>query len=973
MNSQDNKKENYSTKYVLWVVFYCYSTFAALLFQKVLLPMFPGFHGGQGLIGADSLFFHNVAVKLAETIRIHGWSQWALRPAEGATGNVSILAALYAAFGNDPALIIPLNTMIHATSGLLVFLIARLLWPGRVGVYSGIITASLFVVFPSSLNWYAQIHKDGFLILGMLIIFYSWLNGTQHPSRMRGVFWIVLGTFAGVALVTFVRPYNIKLLIMSGAVLCLALWVYLILKKKIMRALSLTGLFCIFIVVFMVINSYMPKIHPVEKKDELIGLFKGQGIEWNWKKSKVIPSSVDQLFENTTLIRVTNIYHVRLVKAQSAIDEDVRPDNIWSSIAYLPRAAFVALFAPFPDKWFESISVIRLVSVGETAIWYLLVPGVFLAFWYRRSLQLFLMTLNVLVFLTILGFANPIVGTLYRFRYAYLFVLMLIGIMGWMELFRRKFGEKFKNFNFRKNDEDFSAERDNSEDEADPLNSRSTIITAGFAVVTFTLLSNVLLVARDVVLARWFGLSNELDAFFVAMIVPMFLVTVLSIPVGTVMIPPLMSSFRDESHTKTQQLITLCSTTIFCTMFFLSLLLYVLCRYYLPVIGWGFSGEKILLSQRILVIVLPILFFSGFVILGNCILNARQKFALPALAQAIVPVIAILALFAAAKQIGIYAMAIGMLLGQLVNLFIVDHYVRKEGYAIFPRIRPSAIKDLYEKSSMELKSLLSQYTPLVFAALFVSLALPVNNVIAASLAPGSVSAFNLGMKFIIFFTGLIGTGISTVMLPHFSSYFVGNRVIDAKKELSFFLFLATVIPIPLTVVIFLLTGPMVNLIFGGGLFTVNDIGTVARIMEYGIIQLPFFCTNMLLVKFANARKKNALITITSLSGLIVNILLNLVFIGKMGVAGIALASSLSVVFATALFIVVGHRYSDISWVDATFTALTWLLYLTVLLYHHYNNVPGIIVTAVFLVSTIVYHFMKFFEHKLLPERRIIQC
>ncbi|MBP7527846.1 MAG: polysaccharide biosynthesis C-terminal domain-containing protein, partial [Syntrophorhabdaceae bacterium] len=903
----------------------------------------------------------------------HGWSQWALRPAEGATGNVSILAALYVAFGNDPALIIPFNAVIHATSGLLVFLIARLLWPGRVGVYSGVITASLFIVFPSALNWYAQIHKDGFAILGMLIIFYSWLNGTQHSSRMRGVFWVVFGTLAGVALVTFVRPYNIKLLIMSGVVLCLALWVYLILKKRIMRALSLTGLFCIFIVVFMVINSYMPKIHPVEKKDELIGLFKGQGIDWNWKRSKVIPSSVDQLFENTTLIRVTNIYHVRLVKAQSAIDEEVRPDNIWSSIAYLPRAAFVALFAPFPDKWFENTSVIRLVSVGETAIWYLLVPGVFLAFWYRRSLQLLLMTLNALVFLTILGFANPIVGTLYRFRYVYLFVLMLIGVMGWMELVRRKYGEKLRNFTFRRNDEDFRAERDDPLYEADPQNSRSTIITAGFAVIVFTLLSNVLLVARDVVLARWFGLSNELDAFFVAMIVPMFLVTVLSIPVGTVMIPPLMSSFREESQKKTQQLITLCSTTIFCTMFFLSLLLYVFGRYYLPVIGWGFSGEKILLSQRILVIVLPILFFSGFVILGNCILNARQKFALPALAQAIVPVIAILALFAAAKQIGIYAMAIGMLLGQLVNLLIVDHYVKKEGYTIFPRIRPSAMKDLYERSSKELKSLLSQYAPLVFAALFVSLALPVNNVIAASLAPGSVSAFNLGMKFIVFFTGLIGTGISTVMLPHFSSYFAGNRVMDAKKELSFFLFLSTVIPMPLTVVIFLLTGPMINLIFGGGLFTVNDIGMVARIMEYGIIQLPFFCTNMLLVKFANARKKNALITITSLSGLIVNILLNLIFIGKMGVAGIALASSLSVVFATALFIVVGHRYSDISWVDATFTALAWLLYLTVLLYHHYNNVPGIIVTSVFLVSTIVYHLMKFFEHKLLPERRTIRC
>ena len=66
--------------------------------------------------------------------------------------------------------------------------------------------------------------------------------------------------------------------------------------------------------------------------------------------------------------------------------------------------------------------------------------------------------------------------------------------------------------------------------EAISSQSRSTIATAGFAVVTFTLISSVLFVARDIILARWFGLGNELDAFFIAMIVPMFLVSVMSIP-----------------------------------------------------------------------------------------------------------------------------------------------------------------------------------------------------------------------------------------------------------------------------------------------------------------------------------------------------------------------------------------------------------------------------------------------------------
>ena len=87
-------------------------------------------------MNADSLIFHNVAVSLAESIRLHGWSAWTIWPATGVTGNVGILGALYALFGDDPALIIPVNALLHATSGVIVYLIGRKLFPNRIGLFS---------------------------------------------------------------------------------------------------------------------------------------------------------------------------------------------------------------------------------------------------------------------------------------------------------------------------------------------------------------------------------------------------------------------------------------------------------------------------------------------------------------------------------------------------------------------------------------------------------------------------------------------------------------------------------------------------------------------------------------------------------------------------------------------------------------------------------------------------------------------
>jgi hypothetical protein len=156
--------------FILWVVFFCYAVCAALIFQKLLLPHLASIQTGSGLITNDATYFDSVAITLADEIKAHGWSSWRLYPANGASGNVAILGALYAFFGYDPSLAIPINAAIHAFGGLLIFLLAReLATKESIGNYAGAIAGSLFVIFPSALVWYGQNHKDGYAIAGMLL------------------------------------------------------------------------------------------------------------------------------------------------------------------------------------------------------------------------------------------------------------------------------------------------------------------------------------------------------------------------------------------------------------------------------------------------------------------------------------------------------------------------------------------------------------------------------------------------------------------------------------------------------------------------------------------------------------------------------------------------------------------------------------------------------------------------------------
>jgi O-antigen/teichoic acid export membrane protein len=87
--------------------------------------------------------------------------------------------------------------------------------------------------------------------------------------------------------------------------------------------------------------------------------------------------------------------------------------------------------------------------------------------------------------------------------------------------------------------------------------------------------------------------------------------------------------------------------------------------------------------------------------------------------------------------------------------------------------------------------------------------------------------------------------------------------------------------------------------------------------------------------------------------------LNFLFIKHMGVAGIALASTLSMLLSTMLFIIIGHRINDILWIDIVMIVLTWVLFLTLILCFHYRSYSGVFISASTLVLVMAQHFRFF--------------
>lgn len=421
---------------MFWCMGFLYTSLLALIFQKLLLPQLPGLHAGNGLLQNDAVFFHNWARAAAEQINAHGWSHWRLFP--NAAGNVGILSAVYAVFGPDPAYFIPITAAAHTTGGLLIYLIGQRLWPGRTGHLGGLVAGILFLIFPSALQWYGQNHKDSFAIAGILSMLLAWVSVFEVNRSKKIILSFVLMA-AGTILLAVVRPYYPTLTFVSFGVSWCLLLIVSILRGSIRRDSRSFIIACgLLAIIFGVakLSSHNEKAGGVysETKFSEDGSVKNsslQGESLLWKRSSILPQSVDLNLEKISIFRSHFIAFGQSVRAGSAIDADRAPDSAASLMAYLPRALVVGLLAPFPNTWTDKVSPQRLVGAVETLIWYLVASGIIVLLVKRPSRPLFAGLIFVCSLITVLSYAHPNVGSLYRQRFGIWFFVLLCGAIGW--------------------------------------------------------------------------------------------------------------------------------------------------------------------------------------------------------------------------------------------------------------------------------------------------------------------------------------------------------------------------------------------------------------------------------------------------------------------------------------------------------------------------------------------------------------
>ena len=198
-----------------WLLIVGYISIAAITIQFLILPVFlKDYHWGGGFLDIrDAITYHTVSKEVASRINDHGLSEWSLKPRSNRddlrikSGISGIVSLIYAYTVPELWTIIPFNAVVHATTALVLLKIFLLLGMSK----SWAMFATLpFVFYPSSAQWWSQIGKDGVLILGIFLVFYSFLLGIKS-SKGRQFVYAILSAMLGFFLIWLMREYMIIL------------------------------------------------------------------------------------------------------------------------------------------------------------------------------------------------------------------------------------------------------------------------------------------------------------------------------------------------------------------------------------------------------------------------------------------------------------------------------------------------------------------------------------------------------------------------------------------------------------------------------------------------------------------------------------------------------------------------------------------------------------------------------------------
>jgi putative peptidoglycan lipid II flippase len=419
-----------------------------------------------------------------------------------------------------------------------------------------------------------------------------------------------------------------------------------------------------------------------------------------------------------------------------------------------------------------------------------------------------------------------------------------------------------------------------------------------FGVATIT--SRILGLAREQVMAYYFGAGDANDAFRVASRIPNLVRDLFAEgAMSAAFVPTYTRILTLEGKERSFRL----ANSVINALLIVTGILVILAIVFAAPLVRAYAGSfanvpgKLELTIFLARVVTPFLTLVAIAAVLMGMLNSLGHFFVPALSPAMFNVAGItmaVTLIPFAPRLGlrpITIVAMATLVGGLGQLVIQWPPLRKEGF----KYRP--VLDLKDEGLRRVLLLMGPGT-LGMAATQINVL--VNQQIATSQGTGAVSWLDYAFRLMYLPIGLFGVSIGAAATPAISRLVAQRDFPQIRRTLASALGLMMFLNVPAMVGLMVLANPIISVIFEHGRFTTADTEATAAALQLYAIGLVGYSIVRIISPTFYALGRSRIPVLVSACSVVVNVALNITLAHYLGYRGLALGTSITAIVNAGL-------------------------------------------------------------------------
>ncbi len=417
------------------------------------------------------------------------------------------------------------------------------------------------------------------------------------------------------------------------------------------------------------------------------------------------------------------------------------------------------------------------------------------------------------------------------------------------------------------------------------------LVRAAFTVGSWTLASRLLGFLRDLAIAAVLGAGAAADAFFVAFKLANMLRRLFAEGAFAAGFVPLFARTLEQEGPQPARAFACHAMAVMAAIL---LVVVGLAELFMPwlvrVLATGFApgSERYALAVELSRLTFPYLALISLAALVSAVLNGVGRFAAAAFAPILLNIVLLVAIGLAllTGASAAHALAWGVLIAGVAQLGSLSLVAARAGWSVRPRWPGAAARP-------RLTRLWQLIVPGILGAGVYQLNLVIDTWFASHLPTGAVSYLFYADRLVQLPLGLIGVALGTALLPLLARQLRAGREDAARHNFERALELALLLGLPAAVGLGTLAGPIVAVLFERGAFDRAAAEATAAALAAFAPGLPAYVLVKVLASGFFAREDTRTPVMVAALCLVVNPVVILATIGRLGHVGIALATSVA--------------------------------------------------------------------------------